>query len=151
MRPSGRTGKPPGGGPSGLPGMRGGGHKRAIEVSEEVYVKLWELARRHNLESPGQLLEKLLFEGATLPPPAVRPQEGKGVAPSQPHRVTPSKPVQVSLWPDDPFWYLIRVGEGLRAIEVSLNLIQMAKLCTTGLLAVEVCEKARTVAGGGRG
>ncbi len=40
--------------------------KRTIEVSEEVYEKLWELARRHNL-SPGQLLEKLLAEWADLP------------------------------------------------------------------------------------
>jgi hypothetical protein len=38
---------------------------RTIEVSEEVYRKLWELARRYNL-SPGQLLEKLLAGEAAL-------------------------------------------------------------------------------------
>ena len=48
-------------------GMRGGGHTRTIEVSEEVYEKLWVLARRYNLESPGQLLERLLAgEGVAL-------------------------------------------------------------------------------------
>jgi hypothetical protein len=54
--------------------------------------------------------------------------------------------VQVSLWPNDPFWYLIRVGEGLYATEISLNLTQLSKLCTTGLLAEEVCVKAQEVA-----
>jgi hypothetical protein len=40
-------------------------HRRTIEVSEEVYEKLLELARKHNL-SPNQLLEKLLAEGDAL-------------------------------------------------------------------------------------
>ncbi len=121
--------------------------KHAIKVSGRVYEKLWELTRKHNLESPNQLLEKLLFEGVTLSPPSVRQQEQevKGVTPSPPDRVTPSKPVQVTLWPNDPFWYLIRVGDGLYAIEISLNLIQMSKLCNTGLLAEEVCMKAQEV------
>jgi len=60
-----RPDKPPGGGPSGLPGMRGGGRTRTIEVSGEVYEKLLELARKHNLP-PNQLLEKLLAEGDAL-------------------------------------------------------------------------------------
>jgi hypothetical protein len=38
---------------------------RAIEVSEEVYERLLELARRHNL-STGQLLERLLAGEAAL-------------------------------------------------------------------------------------
>jgi hypothetical protein len=38
---------------------------------------------------------------------------------------------------------LIRVGEGFNAIEVSLNRIQMDKLCATGLLVEEVCRKAQ--------
>jgi phage gp46-like protein len=42
-------------------------YTRTIEVSEEVYRKLWELARKHNLESPSQLLERLLAgEGVVL-------------------------------------------------------------------------------------
>jgi len=60
-----RSDKPLGGGLESLPGMRGGGHTRTIEVSGEVYEKLWELARKHNL-SPSQLLERLLAEGAAL-------------------------------------------------------------------------------------
>jgi hypothetical protein len=104
--------------------------KHSIKVSDRVYEKLWELTKRYNLESPNQLLEKLLFEGVT---------------PSQADRVTPSGQVQVSLWPNDPFWYLIRVGEGLYATEISLNVIQLSKLCSTGLLAEEVCVKAQEV------
>jgi hypothetical protein len=100
--------------------------KHTIKVSDRVYEKLWELARRYNLESPNQLLEKLLFEGVT---------------PSEVDGVTPSGQVQVSLWSNDPFWYLIRVGEGLYATEISLNAMQLSKLCSTGLLAEEVCEK----------
>jgi hypothetical protein len=42
-------------------------HTRVIRVSDEVYEKLWELTRRYNLESPSQLLEKLLAEWAGLP------------------------------------------------------------------------------------
>jgi hypothetical protein len=124
--------------------MWGGGRKRTIEVSGEVYERLLELARRHNL-SPGRLLEKLLLEGVTLLSPAARQQvqEGRGATPPQAGGVTPSRPVQVTLWPNDPFWHLIRVGEGFRATEISLNSIQLTKLCNTGLLAEEVCEKAR--------
>jgi hypothetical protein len=48
-------------------------YRRAIKVSDEVYGKLWELTRRHNLESPNQLLERLLAHGVT---------------PSKPDRVT---------------------------------------------------------------
>jgi len=109
--------------------------KHTIKVSDRVYEKLWELARRYNLESPNQLLEKLLFEGVT-------PSQADRVTPSPSHRVTLSGQVQVSLWSNDPFWYLIRVGEGLYATEISLNVIQLSKLCSTGLLAEEVCEKA---------
>jgi hypothetical protein len=54
--------------------------------------------------------------------------------------------VQVTLWQNDPFWHLVRVGEGPHAVEVSLNLVQLTKLCNTGLLAEEVCVKAQEVA-----
>jgi phage gp46-like protein len=40
-------------------------YRRAVKVSDEVYRGLWELARRHGLESPNQLLEKLLAQGVT--------------------------------------------------------------------------------------
>jgi hypothetical protein len=42
-------------------------------------------------------------------------------------------------------WWTIRVGEGWEAVEVELNTIQLAKLCKAGLLAREVCERAREV------
>jgi hypothetical protein len=126
-------------------------YKRVVKVSDEVYRRLWELAKKYNLESPNQLLEKLLAEGVTpsqadrVTPCSQQTQESQRVTQSTPDRVTPSKPVQVTLWPNDPFWYLIRVGEGLYAIEVSLNSIQLSKLCATGLLAEEVCVKAQEV------
>jgi hypothetical protein len=41
----------------------------------------------------------------------------------------------------DYFWWTIRVGEGFNAIEISLNNIQLRKLCQAKLLAQEVCEK----------
>jgi hypothetical protein len=117
-------------------------YKHVVKVSDEVYRKLWELTRKHNLESPNQLLEKLLVgsERVTL-------SGCDRVTPSPSHGVTLSGQVQVSLWHNDPFWYLIRVGEGLYATEISLNIIQMTKLCNTGLLAEEVCEKARRLRG----
>jgi hypothetical protein len=130
-------------------------YRRAVKVSDKVYERLVELTKRYNLESPNQLLEKLLerllIEGVTpsetdrVTPCPQQQQQNQEVASSPPHRVTPSKPVQVSLWQNDPFWYLIRVGEGLHVIEISLNLIQMSKLCYTGLLAEEVCAKAQEV------
>ena len=41
--------------------------KHAIKVSKHVYIKLKELAAKWNLESPNQVLEKLLkeYEGET--------------------------------------------------------------------------------------
>jgi predicted CopG family antitoxin len=37
-------------------------YRYAIKVSEEVYRRLLELTRKYDLESPNQLLRKLLFE-----------------------------------------------------------------------------------------
>ena len=42
-------------------------YRRVIKVSDEVYEKLWELTRKHNLESPNQLLEKLLATQGVTP------------------------------------------------------------------------------------
>jgi hypothetical protein len=122
-------------------------YKHAIKVSEEVYRRLLELARKHNLESPNQLLERLLAHGVTLSdsdgvtPSVQQAHQNKGVTPSQPNRVTPSVEVRRR----DYFWWTIRVGDGWNAIEVSLNNIQLSKLCQAKLLAVEVCEKVQDV------
>jgi hypothetical protein len=119
-------------------------YKHAIKVSEDVYRRLLELTKEHNLESPNQLLERLLAHGVTLSKPdRVTPSvqqahKNNGVTPSQPHGVTPS----VEVFRRDYFWWTIRVGEGWNAIEVSLNNVQLTKLCQAKLLAVEVCEKA---------
>jgi len=97
-------------------------YRHAVKVSERVYRMLLELTKKHNLESPNQLLERSLAQGVTL---------------SQPHGVTPSVVVRRK----DYFQWTIRVGEGWEAIEVELNTIQLAKLCKARLLAREVCER----------
>jgi hypothetical protein len=97
-------------------------YKHVIKVSDEIYEKLWELTRKHKLESPNQLLEMLLAQGVT---------------PSPTDRVTPSIEVRRR----DYFWWTIRVGEGWDSIETDLNNIQIMKLCQAKLLAREVCEK----------
>jgi hypothetical protein len=101
-------------------------YKHTIKVSEDVYRRLLELTRKHNLESPNQLLERLLAHGVT---------------PSESDRVTPSVEVRRG----DYFWWTIRVGEGLYATEISLNSIQLRKLCQAKLLAIEVCEKVHSI------
>jgi hypothetical protein len=118
-------------------------YRHAVKVSERVYRMLLELTRKHNLESPNQLLERLLAQGVTpsqphgVTPSAQQAQQNKGVTPSAPDRVTLSVVVRRK----DYFWWTIRVGEGWEAIEVDLSSIQLAKLCKTKLLAREVCEK----------
>jgi hypothetical protein len=99
-----------------------------IEVPETLRDKIRELATKHNLT-----YEELLWKALELF------TQGNTLGRQQP------KPVHVTLWPNDPFWYLIRVGEGLYATEISLNLIQMSKLCATGLLAKEVCKKVQSM------
>jgi hypothetical protein len=104
-------------------------HYKEVKVRRDFYEELRRLAEERGLSIPALIEE--MFKQYTAP------STGPHTAPSK-----LQKPVQVSLWPNDPFWYLIRVGEGLYATEISLNLIQMSKLCATGLLAEEVCEKA---------
>jgi hypothetical protein len=114
-------------------------HYKEVKVRRDFYEELRRLAEERGLSVPALIEE--MFKHYTAP------STGCSTGPSipahtAPSKATPSKPVQVTLWPSDPFWYLIRVGEGLYATEVSLNRIQMSKLCATGLLAEEVCEKA---------
>jgi negative regulator of replication initiation len=118
-------------------------YKHTIKVSEEVYRRLLELTRKHNLESPNQLLERLLSHGVTpsesdrVTPSVQQAHQSKGVTPSQTHGVTPSVEVRRR----DYFWWTIKAGEGRNAIETDLNNIQLKKLCQVGLLVKDVCEK----------
>jgi hypothetical protein len=122
-------------------------YKRTIKVSEEVYGKLLELTKRYDLESPNQLLEKLLTEGVTpsqpnrVTPLMQQAQRNKGVTPSESDRVT----LSVEVRRRDYMWWTIRVGEGWDAVETDLNNIQLRKLCQAKLLAREVCEKVQSV------
>jgi predicted CopG family antitoxin len=130
-------------------------YRRTVKVSDDVYERLMELTRKHNLESPNQLLEKLLAQGVT-PSESDRvtlserqAQQNKRVTPPQPQGVTPSEPDRVTLSVEvrrrDYMWWTIRVGEGWDAIETDLNIIQLMKLCQAKLLAREVCEKVQSV------
>jgi hypothetical protein len=117
-------------------------HYKEVKIRRDLYEELLKLAVEKGLSVPALIEE--MFKHYTAP------STGTHTAPSipahtAPSRVVLSRPVQVSLWQNDPFWYLIRVGEGLYATEISLNTIQLSKLCTTGLLAEEVCEKAGRV------
>jgi hypothetical protein len=133
--------------------MPRGRGKVVIEVSKELRDRIRELAEKHGL-----LYEDLIWKALDVytqsNPPVTQGStqltqskvgntaQSMVGAITQSKKHAPSGPIQVSLWPNDPFWYLIRVGEGLYATEISLNTIQLSKLCNTGLLAEEVCEKA---------
>jgi hypothetical protein len=134
-------------------------HYREVKVRRDFYGELRRLAEARGLSVPALIEE--MFKSYTGPsmscdaapsnPPPTGPSTSADTAPSMPVRTIPSKvapsgPVQVTLWQNDPFWYLIRVGEGPHAVEISLNLVQLTKLCNTGLLAGEVCVKAQEVA-----
>jgi hypothetical protein len=115
-------------------------HYKEVKVRRDFYEELRKLAEERGLSVPALIEE--MFKHYTGPSTPAH------TAPKTPTHTVHSKtpqPIQVSLWSNDPFWYLIRVGEGLYATEISLNLIQLSKLCNTGLLAEEVCEKAMSV------
>jgi hypothetical protein len=134
-------------------------HYREVKVRRGFYEELRRLAEGRGLSVPA-LIEEVFkrcaapstatYTGPSIPARAA-PGNPPSAAPSTPARTdpskaTPSKPAQVSLWQEDPLWYLIRVGEGPHAVEISLNRLQLAKLCNAGLLAEEVCAKAREAA-----
>jgi hypothetical protein len=104
-------------------------HYKEVKVRRDFYEELRRLAEERGLSVPALIEE--MFKHYVAPKPRT------DTSPSMPGRR-----IQVSLWPNNPFWYLVRVGEGLYATEIPLNLMQLTKLCATGLLAEEVCEKA---------
>jgi hypothetical protein len=115
-------------------GMPRGRGKVTIEVSRELRDRVRELSQRH-----GVLYEDLLREALDL----YAQSKAQGNTQSNTQSKGPPAPVQVRR--SDYMWWTIRVGEGREAIEVSLNTVQLAKLCKAGLLAREVCERAREV------
>ena len=124
---------------------------REVKVRRGFYEDLRRLAEERGLSVPALIEEMFKQHVAPSTPAHVAPSTATHTRPSTPARTTPggvapAKPAQVSLWQEDPLWYLIRVGEGPRAVEISLNRLQLAKLCDAGLLAEEVCAKAREAA-----
>jgi hypothetical protein len=99
------------------------------KIRRDIYSKLMELSKREGLGLQ-ELLEKL-----------VKVYEGYREPISTPY----GEPISVELhW--DQFWFLIRVGRGWGAIEISLNLIQAEKLCKTKLLNRSLCLKLAELA-----
>jgi hypothetical protein len=97
-----------------------------IEISEALRDKIRDLSAKHNLTYE-ELLSKalqLFTQGNTL-----------GISQQEQHKT------RVEVTRRDYFWWTIRVGEGFHATEISLNSIQLGKLCSTGLLVKDICEK----------
>jgi hypothetical protein len=102
------------------------------KIRRDIYSKLVELSKREGLGLQ-ELLEKL-----------VKVYEGCGQPTSTPCG-EPTSDLSVELhW--DRFWFLIRVGRGWDAVEISLNLIQAEKLCRAKLLDRNLCLKMAELA-----
>jgi hypothetical protein len=102
------------------------------KIRRDIYSKLVELSKREGLGLQ-ELLEKLIkvYEGCREP--TSRPCG------------EPTSDFTVELhW--DQFWFLIRVGRGWNAVEISLNLVQAEKLCRAKLLDRSLCLKMAELA-----
>jgi hypothetical protein len=102
------------------------------KIRRDIYSRLVELSRREGLGLQ-ELLEKLIevYEGCGQPTSA---QCGE-----------PTSGLSVKLhW--DQFWFLVRVGRGWGAVEISLNLIQAEKLCRAKLLDRSLCLRMAELA-----
>jgi hypothetical protein len=102
------------------------------KIRRDIYSKLVELSKREGLGLQ-ELLEKL-----------IEVYEGCGQPTSTPCG-EPTLDLSVELYWDQ-FWFLIRVGRGWDAVEISLNLIQAEKLCRTKLLDGSLCLKLAELA-----
>jgi len=102
------------------------------KIRRDIYTKLVELSKREGLGLQ-DLLAKL-----------IKVYERCGQPTSTPYG-EPISDLSVELhW--DQFWFLIRVGKGWDATEISLNLIQAEKLCKTKLLNRSLCLKMAELA-----
>jgi hypothetical protein len=112
--------------------MPRGRGKVVIEVSKELRDRIRELSQKY-----GVLYESLLTEALNLYTLSntLSNTQSKGL---QSDVVT----VPVRVVKEDYMRWTIKVGEGVHAIEVSLNNIQFEKLCKAKLLAQTVCREA---------
>ncbi len=102
------------------------------KIRKDIYSKLVELSKREGLGLQ-ELLAKLIKVYERCGQPTSTPCGG------------PISELSVELhW--DQFWFLIRVGKGWDATEISLNLIQAEKLCKTKLLNRSLCLKMAELA-----
>jgi hypothetical protein len=102
------------------------------KIRRDIYSRLVELSKREGLGLQ-ELLEKL-----------VETHEACGQPTSTPcGELTSDFTVELH-W--DQFWFLIRVGRGWDAVEISLNLIHAEKLCRAKLLNRSLCLKMAELA-----
>jgi hypothetical protein len=102
------------------------------KIRRDIYSRLVELSRREGLGLQ-ELLEKLIkvYKGCGQPTSTLCGE--------------PTSDFTVELhW--DQLWFLIRVGRGWGAVEISLNLIQAEKLCKAKLLDRSLCLKMAELA-----
>jgi len=102
------------------------------KIRKDLYSRLVELSKKEGLGLQ-ELLAKL-----------IEAYEGCGRPTSTPCG-EPTSDLSVELHRDQ-FWFLIRVGRGWDAVEISLNLIQAEKLCETKLLDRSLCLRMAELA-----
>jgi len=112
-----------------IPRARG---KVVIEVSRELRDRIRELSQKY-----GVLYESLLSEALDV----YTQSKLGGYTQSKGWQQDIMKaPVHVKR--EDYMRWTIKVGEGFNTIEISLNNMQLEKLCRTRLLAHVVCKEA---------
>jgi hypothetical protein len=115
-------------------------HYKEVKVKKDFYEDLRRLAEERGLSVPALIEE--MFKQYTAPSMPAH------TAPRYTQNITQGRGLQLDLitvpvriTKEDYMWWTIRVGEGFNTIEISLNNIQLRKLCQAKLLAQEVCEK----------
>jgi phosphosulfolactate synthase (CoM biosynthesis protein A) len=108
-----------------IPRARG---KVVIEVSRELRDRIRELSQKY-----GVLYEDLLRESLDLYTQSNTQSKGW-------QQDITKAPVHVKR--EDYMRWTIKVGEGFNTIEISLNNMQLEKLCRARLLARVVCKEA---------
>jgi hypothetical protein len=115
-------------------------HYKEVKVRRDFYEELRKLAEDRGLSVPALIEDMLKHYTAPSKPAHTAPRytqnitQGRGL---QLDVIT----VPVRITKENYMWWTIRVGEGFNAIEISLNNIQLRKLCQAKLLAQEICEK----------
>jgi hypothetical protein len=111
--------------------MPRGRGKVVIEVSKELRDRIRELSQKY-----GVLYESLLNEALNL---YTQSKLGEYTQSKGWQQDATKAPVHVKR--EDYMRWTIRVGEGFNTIEISLNNMQLEKLCRARLLPYTVCKE----------